>query len=87
MLARWTMMTPTQTALVAATRAALGDKAAVTDPQDIAPWLTDWRGRFRGVSPAILAPDTVAGVQLVVAQARALGVPLVPQGGNTPRPG
>ena len=76
-------MTPSQTALVTATRSALGDKAVVTDPQDIAPWLTDWRGRFHGRSPAILAPDTVAGVQLIIAKARELGVPLVPQGGNT----
>jgi FAD/FMN-containing dehydrogenase len=76
-------MTPSQTALVTAIRSALGDKAVVTDPQDIAPWLTDWRGRFHGRSAAILAPDTVAGVQLAVARARDLGVPLVPQGGNT----
>ncbi len=76
-------MTPNQTALVAASRSALGEKAVVTDPQDIAPWLTDWRGRFHGYSPAILAPDTVEGAQLVVAKARELGVPLVPQGGNT----
>lgn len=76
-------MTPSQTALVAASRSALGEKAVVTDPQDIAPWLTDWRGRFHGHSPAILAPDTVVGVQLIVAKARELGVPLVPQGGNT----
>jgi FAD/FMN-containing dehydrogenase len=76
-------MTPAQTELITAVRAALGDKAVVTDPQDIAPWLSDWRGRFHGASPAIFAPDTVAGVQLVVAKARDLGVALVPQGGNT----
>ena len=76
-------MTPAQTELIAAVRAALGDKAVVTDPADIAPWLTDWRGRFHGNSPAILAPDTVAGVQLVVGRARELGVALVPQGGNS----
>lgn len=76
-------MTPAQTELVAAVRAALGEKAVVTDPADIAPWLTDWRGRFHGSSPAILAPDTAPGVQLVVGRARELGVALVPQGGNT----
>src|SRR3954452_855034 len=76
-------MTSAQTELTAAVRAALGEKAVVTDPADIAPWLTDWRGRFHGSSPAILAPDSVAGVQLVVAKARDLGVALVPQGGNT----
>jgi FAD/FMN-containing dehydrogenase len=76
-------MTPAQTALIEHVRAALGNKAVVTDPGDIAPWLTDWRGRFVGASPAILAPDTAAGMQLVVAKARELGIALVPQGGNT----
>ena len=76
-------MTPAQSDLIAQTRAALGEKAVVTDADDIAPWLNDWRGRYRGVAPAILAPDTTEGVQSIVAKACALGVALVPQGGNT----
>lgn len=76
-------MTPAQTALIEAVRAHSGAKAVVTDPADIAPWLNDWRGRFHGASPAILAPDSAEGVQFAVATARELGVPLVPQGGNT----
>ena len=76
-------MTPGQASLIDTMRARFGDKAVVTDAADVAPWLSDWRGRFHGDSPAILQPDSVEGVQLAVATARALGVALVPQGGNT----
>lgn len=55
----------------------------VTDAADVASWLTDWRGRWTGVSPAILQPDSTEGVAAAVRLAHELGVPLVPQGGNT----
>jgi len=76
-------MTPAQSALIEAVRAQGGAKAVLTDPQDVAPWLSDWRGRFHGMSVAILQPDTVDGVQRAMARARELAVALVPQGGNT----
>jgi FAD/FMN-containing dehydrogenase len=76
-------MTPAQSTLIETLCNALGTKAVVTDPGDIAPWATDWRGRIHGEAPAIIAPDSTAGVQQAVAEARAAGVPLVPQGGNT----
>ena len=61
----------------------LGPKGVVTDPDAIAPWLTDWRGRFHGAASAILQPATTQEVAAVVALAAELRVPLVPQGGNT----
>lgn len=61
----------------------LGPKGVITDADAIAPWLTDWRGRFHGASPAILAPASTAEVVGVMALAREHAVPLVPQGGNT----
>ena len=61
----------------------LGPRGVITDAGDIAPWLTDWRGRFHGAAAAILAPADTAQVAAVVALAGRLGVPLVPQGGNT----
>ena len=72
-----------QTRLIEAVRSALGEKAVITDPHDIAPWLDDWRGRYHGVSAAILSPDSADGVATVVRLAGEFGVPLVPQGGNT----
>jgi FAD/FMN-containing dehydrogenase len=76
-------MIPAQADLIAAVRAELGDKAVITLADDIAPWLTDWRGRFHGQAAAIIAPDSTAGVQFAVRRAHELGVALVPQGGNT----
>ena len=76
-------MNTAQSALVEAVRSTLGDKSVITDPQDIAPWQTDWRGRWHGHAPAILAPTDTAGVAMILAAASAHGVPLVPQGGNT----
>src|SRR5688500_1305530 len=61
----------------------LGPKVLVTDPGDIAPWLTDWRGRFHGASPAMLQPANTGEVAAIVALAAEHRVPLVPQGGNT----
>ncbi|WP_375396438.1 FAD-binding oxidoreductase [uncultured Sphingomonas sp.] len=76
-------MTPAQATLIDAVRAALGNGAVVTDPFDVAPWTIDWRGRYHGRAAAILAPNAVDGVSLILGRARELGVALVPQGGNT----
>ena len=63
--------------------ARFGPKVALTDANDIAPWLTDWRGRWTGASAAILQPGSTAEAAALVALANELDVPLVPQGGNT----
>ena len=76
-------MTPAQTKMIAAAREILGDKGVITDAEAIDPWVHDWRGRFHGATPAILAPVDTAGVARVVALAAEHNVPLVPQGGNT----
>src|SRR5687767_12537728 len=76
-------MNPAQQSLVEEARARFGERVAVTDPADIEPWLTDWRGRWHGQAPAILQPSSTEEVAAVVALAAEKGVPLVPQGGNT----
>ncbi|WP_118856487.1 FAD-binding oxidoreductase [Sphingomonas mesophila] len=70
-------------ALIDEVRRRFGAAAALTDPADVAPWLTDWRGRWRGAADAILQPSSTEEVAAMVALAREHGVPLVPQGGNT----
>lgn len=61
----------------------LEPKAVVTDQETIAPWLSDWRGRWHGEAPLMLAPASTEDVVAVVSAAAATGVALVPQGGNT----
>jgi FAD/FMN-containing dehydrogenase len=72
-----------QAQLIEQTVARFGARAVVTDPADIAPWLSDWRGRFHGRAAAILSPASTAEVVAIVHLAGELNVPLVPQGGNT----
>ena len=76
-------MNAAQTALLAALRPVLGDRGIITDPDLIAPWEIDWRRRFQGHAPAILAPADTAQVQAVLRAAAEHRVPLVPQGGNS----
>ncbi|HEY0148198.1 MAG TPA: FAD-binding oxidoreductase [Allosphingosinicella sp.] len=63
--------------------ALLGPRGFSRDPHDIEPWLTDWRGRYRGAAAALLSPASPAEVQEIVRRCAAEGVALVPQGGNT----
>lgn len=64
-------------------RQLLGPKGVITDAGDIAPWVNDWRGRYHGVTPAILQPASTQEVAAVVLLASAMALPLVPQGGNS----
>ncbi len=61
----------------------LGPKGFSDDVDEIRPWLQDWRRHYQGAAAAILSPANTAEVSKVVALACDLGVPLVPQGGNT----
>jgi FAD/FMN-containing dehydrogenase len=61
----------------------MGPKGVITDPDDIAPWASDWRGRYHGAAAAILQPETTEQVAAAVRLAAQLDIPLVPQGGNT----
>jgi FAD/FMN-containing dehydrogenase len=76
-------MTPSQSRIVAEAQRRFGAQVAITDPELIAPWLTDWRGRYHGASPAMLQPAATEEVAALVALCAGEGVPLVPQGGNS----
>jgi len=69
--------------LIAKFRAIVGDKYAVTDPADIAPYTTEERDLFRGRSPLVLRPGTTAEVSAICKLANEHRIALVPQGGNT----
>ncbi len=75
--------TAAQAAMLAELAPVLGPKGIVTDPATIAPWLEDWRKRWRGAAPAILSPETTAQVAAILAAATRHRVPLVAQGGNS----
>jgi D-lactate dehydrogenase (cytochrome) len=69
--------------LIAKFRAIVGDKYAVTDPADIAPYTTEERDLFHGRSPLVLRPGSTAEVAGICRLANEHRIALVPQGGNT----
>jgi FAD/FMN-containing dehydrogenase len=64
-------------------RAAIGEAYVLDAAADMAPFLTDWRGRFTGKAAAVLRPGTVEQVAALVRACAEHRVALVPQGGNT----
>jgi FAD/FMN-containing dehydrogenase len=64
-------------------RAAVDAAGWIDDPQDMAPYLTEQRGRFSGGALAVVRPSATEQVAAVVKAARAAGIQIVPQGGNT----
>jgi len=61
----------------------VGDKGLMAEPDDMAPYLTEPRGRYQGAAPFIVRPASTEEVAAVVRLCAAARVPIVPQGGNT----
>jgi FAD/FMN-containing dehydrogenase len=74
---------PLSSELIARFRKIVGDKYAVTDAADIAPYVTEERDLFHGRSPLVLRPGSTAEVAAICKLATAHKIALVPQGGNT----
>jgi FAD/FMN-containing dehydrogenase len=76
-------MTDIRATLRARLDAAVGSAQVLTSPADIAPYLTDWRGRFHGDAQAVVRPGSTAEVAEVVRACAEARVGIVAQGGNT----
>ena len=63
--------------------AIVGEKYAVTDQHDIAPYVTEERMLYRGHTQLVLRPGTTAEVAAIARLANETRTALVPQGGNT----
>jgi len=61
----------------------MGPKGFTDDVHDMAPWLTDWRGRYRGGALGIASPADTQEVAALMQLCAGHRVPIVPQGGNT----
>jgi len=55
----------------------------ITDPNESAPFLIDWRKRYRGQALAVASPASTAEVAALVRHCVEHDVAVVPQGGNT----
>ena len=71
------------TGLLARFAAIVGARNALTDPAEIAPYLSEERELYHGRSRLVLRPGSVDEVAAIVRLANETGTPLVPQGGNT----
>jgi FAD/FMN-containing dehydrogenase len=61
----------------------VGGANVLTAPDDVAPYVTDWTGRFVGRHTTVVRPGSTAEVAEIVAACRRSGTAIVPQGGNT----
>ena len=73
----------TDPATIARLKSAVGPKGFSEDPNEIAPHLVEWRGKYQGHTPLLLKPATTAEVSAILAICDETRTPLVPQGGNT----
>ncbi|WP_353189921.1 FAD-binding oxidoreductase [Pandoraea pnomenusa] len=62
---------------------AVGADSVFTSTDDIAPWLADWRGMYRGNAQAVVRPRTAQDVSKILALCQSTATPVVPRGGNT----
>jgi FAD/FMN-containing dehydrogenase len=70
-------------ACLGALKAIVGERYVLTQPHDVAPFLTDHRGRYHGAAIAVLRPGSTDEVSRVVKTCSDAGIAIVPQGGNT----
>ena len=61
----------------------LGDKGLITDPQEMHPYLIDWRDRRKGNAVCVALPANVEEVSRTMKVAAEEGQPVFPLGGNT----
>lgn len=72
--------------MIESLRAAFSGKL-LTDADDVAPFVIDWRKTWRGTTLAVAIPDSVDNVAKVVRWCASNDVRIVPQGGNTGQSG
>ena len=70
-------------ALIDTLRRHVGADFCLTESVDVAPYATDWRGRYSGQPLCVVKPANTAEVAAVVGACAQAGVAIVPQGGNT----
>ena len=69
--------------LIGQLRQAVGSSGVISDPDEMAGYLTDWRNAYTGTAAAVVRPGSTEEVAAVVKLCHQAGVAVVPQGGNT----
>jgi FAD/FMN-containing dehydrogenase len=71
------------TDLIQQLQAIVGAAHVIAAPDEMAPYLREWRDLYRGQALCVVKPGSTAEVAAVVKTVRAAGATIVPQGGNT----
>ncbi len=61
----------------------VGEEYAVRDAEAMAPYLVEWRDRYRGKAALVLKPGTTEEIAAILELANETRTAIVPQGGNT----
>jgi FAD/FMN-containing dehydrogenase len=61
----------------------VGEEHAIRDAEAMAPYLVEWRDRYRGKAALVLRPGQTEEVAAILKHANATRTAIVPQGGNT----
>ncbi len=69
--------------LIERIRAIVGPRNVLTAPGDVEPYVVDWRGVYRGTTPAVVRPADAAEIAAIVKLCVETQTAIVPQGGNT----
>lgn len=72
-----------QASFIAAAGKLLGPKGFTNNADDVAPWLTDWRGRYVGAAIGMASPAETPQAAEFVRLCGVHRVPIIPQGGNS----
>jgi FAD/FMN-containing dehydrogenase len=64
-------------------RSVVGAKGFTSAGDDMAPWLTDWRGRYTGAAVAMISPENTPETAEILRIANENAIAIVPQGGNS----
>jgi len=75
--------TASKTSLIDGLKEICGPSHVLTAPEDLAPWLEERRGLYKGRASALVKPANTEEVASVVRLAAETKTPIIPMGGNT----
>lgn len=78
-----TIHTPVSASVIDRLKAAVGSRGWTDDAELLAPYLVEWRDTWRGTTPLMLSPATVAEAQEIMAICHENRIAVTTQGGNT----
>ena len=74
---------PDRDSLIRDLSALIGEKYVLSDPQDMQPFVREWRGIFHGQAQLVVRPADTQQVAAVLRYANQNRLRIIPQGGNT----